>query len=116
MLLLAGKVRPSMPAPCGRRALLTTEVGPDASGSKPGKEGCDHMPEKSGMAAGPTAGPAVCPKAGVAAASANIISKPKCRCLCMTVSLSSLVGATIVNGYAPPAGRPRVRFWSFDGL
>src|SRR6267154_2773125 len=65
MLLLAGNVRPLTSAPCGRRDLLTTGPGPDAGGSKPGKEGCDHMPEKSGMAARPAAGPAVCPKAGV---------------------------------------------------
>src|SRR5215475_10880206 len=84
MWLLAGNVRPSRPAPVGRRDLLTTEVGPAASGSKPGKEGCDHMPEKSGIAAGPTAGPAVWPKAGVATAAANTTSKPKFRGLYMT--------------------------------
>jgi hypothetical protein len=37
------------------------------------------MPEKSGIAAGPTAGPTVCPKTGVAAATANITSEPKSR-------------------------------------
>jgi hypothetical protein len=46
------------------------------------------MPEKSGIAAGPTAGPTVCPKTGVAAATANITSEPKSRHLCMTTSLS----------------------------
>src|SRR5216683_3216583 len=101
MLLLAGNVRPLTSAPCGRRDLLTTELGPEASGSKPGKEGCDQMPEKSGMAAGATAGPAVWPKADVIVATASIVSKPISHCLCMTVSLSWLVGATIANGYAP---------------
>src|SRR5437899_12565361 len=93
-----------MPAPCGRRDLLTTEVGPAASGSKPGKEGCDHIPENAGMVAGPAAGPAVCPKAGAAAATANITSKPKSCFLCMTVFLSSLVGSNGVRasgGVAP---------------
>jgi hypothetical protein len=46
------------------------------------------MPEKSGIAAGPTAGPTVCPKTGVAAATAIITSEPKSRHLCMTTSLS----------------------------
>src|SRR5229473_2458881 len=108
MLLLAGNVRPLTSAPCGRRDLLTTELGPEASGSKPGKEGCDQMPEKSGMAAGATAGPAVWPKADVIVATASIVSKPISHCLCMTVSLSWLVGATIANGYAPAmAAAPR---------
>src|SRR5260370_42471270 len=104
MLLLAGNVRPSTPAPCGRRDLLTTGPGPDAGGSKPGKEGCDHMPEKSGMAARPAAGPAVCPKAGVAAATASITSKPKFPCLCITVSISRLVRATTVQRRPPTDG------------
>src|SRR6266849_6738427 len=108
MWLLAGNVRPLTSAPCGRRDLLTTELGPEASGSKPGKEGCDQMPEKSGMAAGATAGPAVWPKADVIVATASIVSKPISHCLCMTVSLSWLVGATIANGYAPAmAAAPR---------
>src|SRR6266481_1957146 len=107
MLLLAGNVRPLTSAPCGRRDLLTTELGPEASGSKPGKEGCDQMPEKSGTAAGATAGPAVCPKAGVAAATANMISNPKFRCLCMTVSLSWLVGAKARNGARTSGGGGR---------
>src|SRR5258706_4873412 len=104
MLLLAGNVRPLTSAPCGRRDLLTTGPGPDAGGSKPGKEGCDHMPEKSGVAARPAAGPAACPKAGVAAATAKITSKPKSRFRCMTASLSWLGGAIAGNGRAPPAG------------
>src|SRR5215470_4404324 len=115
MLLLAGNVRPSTPAPWGRRDLLTTEVGPAASGSKPGKEGCDQMPEKSGMAAGPAAGRAVCPNAGVAAAAANIASKPKFHCLCMTVSLSWLVGAKEMACASAAKAAP-TQFWSFDWL
>jgi hypothetical protein len=35
------------------RDRFLSEVGPDASGSKPGKEGWDHMPEKSGIDAAP---------------------------------------------------------------
>jgi hypothetical protein len=60
---------------CGRRDLFTTGPGPDAGGSKPGKEGCDQILEKSGIAAPWAAlladGTAVgaCPKAGVAAPS-----------------------------------------------
>jgi hypothetical protein len=62
-----------------RRDLFVSDVGPDASGSKPGSEGCHHTPEKSGMDAAPSAGPAagasVCPKADVAAAAAKIINR-----------------------------------------
>jgi hypothetical protein len=32
-----------------RRDRLTSDVGPEASGSKPGSEPWTHMPEKSGM-------------------------------------------------------------------
>jgi hypothetical protein len=49
------------------------------------------MPEKSGIAAGPAVGPTVCPKTGVAAATANITNEPKSRRLCMTTSLSWFV-------------------------
>src|SRR5271154_398297 len=87
MEFVGGNVRPLTSAPCGRRDVLTTGPGPDAGGSKPGKEGWDHTPEKSGIAAGPAAGPAVCAKTGVAAATANITSEPKSRRLCMTTSL-----------------------------
>src|SRR5271169_2663486 len=53
------------------------------------------MPEKFGidaalcvpLFAGPTAGATVCPKAGVAAAAANVTNKRKSRCLCMPNSL-----------------------------
>jgi hypothetical protein len=37
-----------LPVPL-RRDRFTTEVGPDDSGSKPGIEGCIHLPEISGM-------------------------------------------------------------------
>src|SRR5271163_4660921 len=72
-----------LPVPaCGpvrSRDLFTTEVGPDDSGSKPGIEGCNHLPEISGMEAprslpllaGPTVGATDCPKTGVATAAAS---------------------------------------------
>src|SRR5271155_3237932 len=88
MEFVGGNVRPLTSAPCGRRDVLTTGPGPDAGGSKPGKEGWDHMPEKSGIAAGPPADPTVCPKTGVAAATAKITNEPKSRRLSMTTSLS----------------------------
>jgi hypothetical protein len=63
--------------------LFTTGPGPDAGGSNPGKEGWDHMPEKSGMAAAPLAGSAagvtVCAEAGIAARVANATNKRKSR-------------------------------------
>src|SRR5215813_2067722 len=37
-----------LPVPL-RRDRFTTEVGPDDSGSKPGIEGCNHVPEISGL-------------------------------------------------------------------
>src|ERR1700720_1832829 len=74
-----GNPRPSASPPCEQNDVLTTGPGPDAGGSKPGKEGWDQMPEKSGMAAGPAAGSTVCPKAGVAAAAAKITDNPKFR-------------------------------------
>src|SRR5262249_6214840 len=84
MSFTAGNTRPSKFI-CGRRDLLTTGPAPDAGGSKPGKEGCDHMPEKSGMdgcallPAGPTARAGSCPKAAVAAVAANVTTKRKSR-------------------------------------
>jgi hypothetical protein len=62
-----------------RRERLTSEVGPDGSGSKPGMEPWTHIPEKSGrdaalslpLLAGATVGATACPKAGVAAAAAG---------------------------------------------
>ena len=68
-----------------RRERLTSEVGPDGRGSKPGIEPWTHMPEKSGTDAalppfaGATVGATACPKAGVAAAAASVITKRKSR-------------------------------------
>jgi hypothetical protein len=84
--------------PSGLRDLFVTGPGPDRGGSKPGRNGCAHMPEKSGMvlgwplvagAAAGAAGAAVCPKAGVASAAitASTHGKP-CRHRLMISSLS----------------------------
>jgi hypothetical protein len=62
---------------------LTSEVGPDASGSKPGKDRRAHMPEKSvsnaapcaPASSGPAAGPAVCPQDGIAASSSVAVTR-----------------------------------------
>ncbi len=77
-----------------RRDRLTSEVGPDGSGSKPGIE-CTQMPEKSGMGAalslpllaGLTVGATACPKAGVAAAAASATPNRKYRRCFMLSSL-----------------------------
>src|SRR5262249_4863992 len=73
-----------------RRDRLTSEVGPDGSGSKPGIE-CAQMPEKSGMDAALwlplLAGPTItaCPQA---AAAASVTTKRKShRCKFMLSSL-----------------------------
>src|SRR3974390_3245662 len=96
MSFTAGKTRPSKFI-CGRRDVLTTGPGPDAGGSKPGKEGCDHMPEKSGMDAapcarlvGPTAPP--CPETAVAAVAANATMKRKSS---RNIMIPSLPGSPI---------------------
>src|SRR5205807_730425 len=72
---------------------FVTGPGPDAGGSKPGRDGCHQTPEKSGMAApwvAPLAAPAAgtaCPNAGVAAAAANVANKRKPRrCMLMPTS------------------------------
>src|SRR5712671_5120997 len=79
-----------------RRERLTSEVGPDGSGSKPGMEPWTHMPEKSGMdaalslplLAGATVGATACPKAGVAAAAASVTTRRTSRrCKVMLSSL-----------------------------
>src|SRR5580700_8357774 len=74
-----------------RRDRLTSDVGPDASGSNPGIE-CTHMPERSGMDAAPcTVGASACPRAGVAAAAASVTTARNfCRRKFMLSSLSSL--------------------------
>jgi len=74
-----------------RRDRLTSDVGPAASGSKPGIE-CTQMPERSGTAAAPsvllTAGAAACPKASGAAAATNVaIERKYRRCSLMVSSL-----------------------------
>ena len=55
--------------PFGVRARLTSAVGPDESASKPGSQGCAHMPEKSGLVALLLG--AASPDAGAAATAAN---------------------------------------------
>jgi hypothetical protein len=68
-------------------------VGPDDSGSKPGIEGCNHLPEISGidaplsvpLLADPTVGATDCPKT-VAVAAASVITKKKFRWTFMTTS------------------------------
>src|SRR6266446_7445066 len=90
-----------------RRDRLVTGPGPDGGGSKPPvRNGLPHMPEKSGMDAGPcaplvadpAAGTDVCPRAGVAAAAANIANKRKVRCLCTPTSRSWFVGEMVTSG------------------
>src|ERR1700722_9290452 len=74
------------PVPFGRRARLTSAVGPDGSGSNPGSP-CTHRPLKSGMdaplssplPAGPTVGATAWPKAGVTTATASVNTKGKFR-------------------------------------
>jgi hypothetical protein len=67
--------------------LFTTGPGPDAGGSKPGKDGCDQMPEKSGIDAAPCvptpAGVAgrACPKAALAAIAASASAKRTLRAI-----------------------------------
>src|SRR5215472_4814550 len=81
-----------LPVPL-RRDRFTTEVGPDDSGSKPGIEGCNHLPEISGidaslslpLLADPSVGAADCPKTGVAVAAASVTTKRKSRCTPRTV-------------------------------
>src|SRR6516164_1122223 len=65
------------------RALFLTGPGPDNGGSKPFRNGCAHVPEKSRMdellrapaLAAPAAGATSCPKAGVITAAAIITNK-----------------------------------------
>src|SRR6516162_8095930 len=96
-----------LPVPL-RRDRFTTEVGPDDSGSKPGIEGCNHLPEISGidaplplpLLADPTVGAADCPKTGVAVAAASVTTKRKSRWTFMTTSdalHACLVGRSEAN-------------------
>jgi hypothetical protein len=76
------------------RALFNTGPGPDAGGENPGPSEFDQMREKSGMdaalgvalLAAAAAGAAFCPKAGVAAAAANVANKRKFRCRMFIIS------------------------------
>src|SRR5229473_4788061 len=74
-------------------ALPISGPGPDSGGSKPGRYGWPHMPEKSGMnaavcsLAGSAVGTPICPRAGVATAAANITKETKTRCPCMSTYL-----------------------------
>src|SRR6516162_4525225 len=82
-----------LPVPL-RRDRFTTDVGPDDNGSKPGIEGCNHLPEIPGidaalplpLLADPTVGATDCPKTGVTAAAASVTTKRKSRCTFMTTS------------------------------
>jgi hypothetical protein len=82
-----------LPVPL-RRDRFTTEVGPDDSGSKPGIEGCIHLPEIPGMdamlslppLAASIVGATDCPKTGVALAAASVATKRKSRRTFMTTS------------------------------
>src|ERR1700674_5549665 len=85
-----------------RRDRFTTEVGPDDSGSKPGIEGCNHLPEISGMdaplslplLADPTVGATDCPKTGVATTAASVNTRGKFRhCKSIALLLVSLRSA-----------------------
>src|SRR5436305_11310801 len=60
------------PVPFGRRARLTSAVGPDAKGSNPGFAWI-QMPEKSGM----DSDRSLCPKMGVTKAAASVSTKGK---------------------------------------
>src|SRR5262245_32677702 len=69
------------PVPFGRRLRLTSDVGPDLSGSNPGFA-CAQMPEKSGMASALS----LCPSTGVATAAASASAKGKFR-HCKSIAL-----------------------------
>src|SRR6266481_6531716 len=97
-----------------RRDRLTSEVGPDASGSKPGIE-CTQMPEKSGMGAalslpllaGLTVGATACPKAGAAAAAASVTTNRKyLRCFMLSSLFSS---EALAYSYYPRVCAGKVR-------
>ena len=88
-----------MPGRCGQRDRFVTGPGPDAGGSNQGKDGWDHDRVKSGIdeaplvapLAGPTPDVAVCPRAGVATATANAMNERKFRSLCIPTCLSMAV-------------------------
>ncbi len=83
--------------PARSRDLFLTGPGPDSGSSRPFRDAWLHEPEKSGIDAplgvlvsvGVTAGAAVCPNPGVAAAVAKVTNKRKSRrCTFMLPSLS----------------------------
>src|ERR1700752_2405266 len=69
------------PVPFGRRLRLTSEVGPDASGSNPGLA-CAHLPDKFGT----DLALSLCPRAGVTSAAANVSAQGKFR-HCKSIAL-----------------------------
>jgi hypothetical protein len=94
--------------PSGLRDLFSTGPGPDRGGSKPGRKGWAHIPEKFGMdaapcvpvVAGPTAGGAVCPNAGATDAAANVTHKRKSRRHAFMISsLRARSSSSIPQGY-----------------
>src|SRR6516162_6641536 len=74
-------------APLPERNRFVTGPGPASGGSKPGKDTRAQRPEKSGVDAAPCgpplAWPAVCPKAGTAAANAVMADKTAMLRKCM---------------------------------
>src|SRR5580700_1087042 len=87
-----------LPVPFSRRSWLISAVGPDASGSKPGIEWV-QMPERSGMEAEPCG----CPKAGAAAADANVASRRKFRCRFFMLSSLSWFRQRVLGRMVHPA-------------
>src|SRR5580693_8417585 len=95
-----------LPVPFARRCRLTSAVGPDASGSKPGIEWF-HTPDKSGIDTapclppwdGPAVGATVCAEASVAVAAASVTTKRTSRRSTLMISSSSLGPAYPVKAY-----------------
>src|ERR1700674_502211 len=95
-----------LPVPL-RRDRFTTEVGPDDSGSKPGIEGCNHLPEISGidaplslpLLADPTVGAADCAKTGVATtAASNTAAKFRhCKSIALLLVSSRCAGSSRIK-------------------
>src|SRR5258706_10108559 len=66
------------------RDRFLTGPGPDKGGSKPGRVGWTHMPEKSGAVATPPA----CPKTGVAMTAASATMIRNCRCCMLMIPVN----------------------------
>src|SRR5580692_120606 len=113
-----------LPVPL-RRDRFTTEVGPDDSGSKPGIEACNHLPEISGMDAplslpltDPIVGATDWPKTGVATTAASNTREKFRHCKSMLSSLFRCVPLEVLaqdytnwprrrrGAMSAPAGRP----------